>query len=195
MIQDNREPVDTTSDEPSFHRVVLARYGAVPQVARFGASEELFGRIESQLRHGVGLVVTSERGTEMAQLLEVVQSGINPGEKPTTGKVLRLATSEDRVLFDTNRRQADTEFFDWQARIEEWQLQLQLVDMERTLDGEQLILYVLNGQDAESTRLALLAAAAGLGIVTVQPVASEGIVQSSGGGCGSGGCGSGGCGS
>ena len=87
------------------------------------------------------------------------------------------------------------EFLDWQQRLADWQLQLQLTDLEWTLDQQQIILYVLNGQDAETTRLALLAAAAGLGIIHVQPVAAEGVVQATGGGgCGSGGCGSGGCG-
>ena len=54
--------------------------------------------------------------------------------------------------------------------------------------------------DEEPERIALLAAAAGLGIVHVQPVEADGIVHQpsgGGGGCGSGGggCGSGGCGS
>ena len=60
------------------------------------------------------------------------------------------------------------------------------MDIEQTLDGEKHILYVLSVRGAETTRLALLAAAAGLGIVSVQPVDAEGIVDGTGSGCGSG---------
>ena len=77
--------------------------------------------------------------------------------------------------------------------MNDWQLQLQLIDVERTLGDDHVILYVLNDQNAETTRLALLAAAAGFGIIHVQPVTADGIVNQTSGGCGSGGCGSGGC--
>lgn len=173
---------------------MLARYGAAPQVARFAINESLHGEISQQLVRGANLVVQTDRGPELSSLLEVVRKGIESEEKPVTGDVLRLATDTDQSIHADRRKQADLEFFEWQSRLDEWQLQLQLIDLEWTLDGEQLILYVLNGQDAETTRLALLAAAAGLGIIHVQPVAAEGVVQSTGGGgCGSGGCGSGGC--
>lgn len=194
VISQNVKSSDKDADADAPFCIVLARYGAVPQVARFGLSESFFTAAAAELIHGREIVVHSDRGPEVARLLEVIHEGVAPSEKPVTGDVLRLATDDDLREHTQNRRRADDEFFEWQSRIDEWELQLQLIDLEWTLEGEQLILYVLNGQDAETTRLALLAAAAGLGIVTVQPVASEGIVYSSGGGgCGSGGCGSGGC--
>ena len=144
MIQGNAV-ADETETPPPF-RVVLARYGAVPQVARFGMSEALFDTVESELSHGAEIAVQSDRGVELAQLLEVVSEGINPEEKPVTDDVLRLATADDRKRHSENRRAADLEFFEWQNRIAEWQLQLQIIDTEQTLDGEQKILYVLDGQ-------------------------------------------------
>ena len=187
------ETVDESTVAP--HRIVLARYGLVPQVARFGVSAELFESIHESLSRGVSIVAESDRGPEMATLLEVVREGLTPEDAAVTGPLLRIATEEDLALHAGHRRQCELDFFDWQERIDSWSLQLQLIDLERTLDPDKIILYVLNGQDAETTRLALLVAAAGLGIVHVQPVSAEGIVQqtSSGGGCGSGGCGSGGC--
>ncbi|MFO0976393.1 MAG: hypothetical protein U0996_08345 [Planctomycetaceae bacterium] len=63
-----------------------------------------------------------------------------------------------------------------------------MIDIERTLD-RRLILYVLNEHDPETTRLALLAAAGGHGIIHVQPVTSDGIPpEKSKGGCGDCGC-------
>ena len=187
--------VDQAKLEPPF-RVMLARYGRVPQVARFGLTENDFEQNSSELERGTHLVVKSDRGPEIATLLEVVREGLTNEDLQVTGPFLRIATDDDLRSHDANQRQADVEFFDWQQKLDEWQLQLQLIDVERTLDEEQVILYVLNGQNAETTRLALLAAAAGLGIIHVQPVAAEGIVRENpGGGCGAGGCGSGGCGS
>ena len=128
-------------------------------------------------------------------LLEIVSKSVASNDTALTGQLLRLSNSADEDEFVVNRQKANGEFFDWQVRVSDWDLELQLIDLEWTLDGQSLILYVLNGQNAETTRLALLAAAAGLGIVHVQPVEADGIVhQPSGGGCGSGGggCGSGG---
>ncbi|MEQ9407473.1 MAG: hypothetical protein RIK87_07080 [Fuerstiella sp.] len=175
--------------------VVLCRYGAVPQVARFSVSQQLYEAIGEQLERGIQLVVHTDRGLELATLLEIVQAGILTEQTPVTGSVLRVALPEDLQSHRENCRQAELQYVEWLQRLDDWQLQLQLIDMEWTLDQQQVLLYVLNGQNAETTRLALLAAAAGLGIIHVQPVAAEGIVQQTGGGggCGSGGCGSGGC--
>lgn len=179
--------------------VVLVRYAMVPQVARFGLSEQLYESVADQLARNAQVVVNTDRGPEIGQVLEVVRLSTSADDNPVTGDVIRIASAEDLRSHAENRRRADTEFLGWQTRITNWKLQLQLIDIEFTLKAEQIVLYVLNRQDAETTRLALLAAAAGLGIVHVQPVSANGMVvkepSSSGGGCGSGGCGSGGCGS
>jgi hypothetical protein len=66
-----------------------------------------------------------------------------------------------------------------------------LIDLEWTLDDAKQILYVLTSRGPDATNLALHAAAEGLGVIEVQPVAAEGLIPlpSEGGGCGSGGCG------
>jgi hypothetical protein len=67
---------------------------------------------------------------------------------------------------------------------------LQLVDLEWLFEPEKLVLYVLNERGPDCTKLALQAAAAGLGIIEVQPVDAQGVVRlESTGGCGTGGCG------
>jgi hypothetical protein len=82
-------------------------------------------------------------------------------------------------------------FPEWITRITEWELMLELIDLEWTLDRQKLILYVLNDRGPDCTKLALQAAAAGLGTIEVQPVTAEGLVTppASTGGCGSCGCG------
>lgn len=175
---------ELVSDRPD--AIVLARYGRVPQVARFGVAGDAPERDAT-------IVVQSDRGEELAVVLQVLPVGKSATDDPAiTGDVLRTATTNDLTVAREAADKTEASWSDWLARAAKWNLQLELVDLEQTLDG-RLILYVLNDRGAETTRLALLAAAGGFGVVHVQPVGAEGIVQESGGGgCGSGGCGSGG---
>lgn len=159
--------------------LLLARYGRVPQVARFAGFGAMITRDQP-------VIVSTERGDELAICLQCL-----PAPKPSdsapalTGECLRHATPDDMNRSRQLTDRAESEFPTWLKRVADWKLQLELIDLEWTLD-ERLILYVLNERNAETTRFALLSAAAGLGIVHVQPVSTEGIVPAGGGGgCGS----------
>lgn len=167
---------------------VLVRCGAVPEVARFSIADGL------EVSRGASVVVETHRGLELGRLIEVIAESPEPrngGERPAaSGDVLRLASPEDEASQLELRERAESEFPDWERRIAEWGIDLQLIDLEWTLDGAKLVLYVLNDRGPECTKLALQAAAAGLGVIEVQPVSAEGLKPpESGGGCGSCGCG------
>lgn len=167
-------------------QTILVRYGAIPEVARFACDLEAApGRHER-------VVILSHRGPELGTALEAVRTG--KGESAETEyKVLRKATADDEARHIELRRETEAEFAEWQRRIREWNLALELLDLEWTLDRQKLVLYVLGGRGAETTKLALQAAAAGLAVVEVQPVGADGPVpvETGGGGCGAGGCGCG----
>lgn len=167
----------------------LIRYGAIPEVARFRA-ENL------DVCRGDSVVVESHRGLQIGRALQQVSRSEEVSPDDATGfRVLRVATETDQAELEDTQNQGRLEFDDWQQRIANWNLELELLDLEWTLDREKLILYVINGRGPDCTKLALQAAAAGLGLIEVQPVDASGLVQleTAGGGCGSGGCGSGGC--
>ncbi|MCC7423812.1 MAG: hypothetical protein IT428_26400 [Planctomycetaceae bacterium] len=188
-------------------RLALVRYGAIPEVARFDIATE------APLVRGDAVVVRTHRGVQLGTYLEELTVVSSPsrvlpagrGDDVTAGgevvdeghpstQVLRPATPEDVELRRTLQSSCESDFAEWVERIRRWNLKLELIDLERTLDDEKLILYVLNERGPECTKLAIQAAAAGLGIIEVQPVGLEGLLKvESGGGCGSGGCGSGGC--
>lgn len=159
--------------------LLLARYGRVPQVARFAGFGPVIGR-------GDLVIVSTERGDEVATCLQCLPAPKKSDPAPAlTGELLRKITDEDMARHKELTARAETVFPMWLQKVSDWKLQLELVDIELTLD-ERTILYVLNERNAETTRFALLSAAAGLGIVHVQPVSTEGIVTSGGGGgCGS----------
>jgi cell fate regulator YaaT (PSP1 superfamily) len=168
-------------------QTLLVRYGTVPEVARF--SHDL---TEPPARHEK-VVVYTHRGLELGTALETIRSAASAGNdaEESTQKVLRKASAEDEARHAELGREAQATFSEWQKRIDEWKLDLDLVDLEWTLDRQKLVLYVLGGRGPEATKLALQAAAAGLAVVEVQPVTADGPVPlpPAGGGCGSGGCG------
>lgn len=166
--------------------IVLVRYGSVPEVARF------VNRAGLELDRGDPVVIQTHRGLQLGEALETIaRSAELPAAADIEFEVVRAATDEDRGRFRELQARCESEFYDWCRRIILWNLNLELIDIERTLDGEKVILYVLTERGPATTTLALQAAAAGLGIVEVQPVSAAGLVAVpvSGGGCGSGGCG------
>lgn len=169
-------------------RDYLVRYGAVPEVAR---CQLLSG--QPVPHRGDRVVVETHRGHQLGEVLGDVRS---ESEHSAVFTVLRLATAEDLAAARRTTINTSVEFEEWTRRITEWKIDLQVIDLERTLDGSKLVLYVLNERGPECTRLAIQAAASGFGIIEVQPVGAEGLVSqpAAGGGCGSGGggCGTGG---
>ncbi|WP_437228614.1 PSP1 C-terminal domain-containing protein [Planctomicrobium sp. SH661] len=167
--------------------IYLVRHGVVPEVVRGGWSGE------TPLPRGSTVVIQTHRGLGLGTVLEALRPSREPSSEdaPPASEVLRLATDEDLQRGSELKRQAKAEFHQWEERIAQWKLDLQLIDLEWTLDGAKVVLYVLNERGPECTKLALQAAAAGLGIIEVQPVSLDGLVTVTGGG--GGGCGS--CGS
>ncbi|QDT55971.1 hypothetical protein Pan44_40200 [Caulifigura coniformis] len=162
---------------------VLVRYGRIPEVAKVVADD--------RRERGEQVVVRTHRGLELATVLETLKPSPGASQVESDFVVVREATPQDQFEFTGLATRAGDEFDAWNQRICDWKLDLQLIDLEWTLDREKLILYVLNDRGPECTRLAIQAAAEGLGIVEVQPVSATGLVakESGGGGCGTCGCG------
>ncbi len=158
----------------------LVRYGAVPEVGRF------ILRADVPLERGAAVVVRTHRGLQLGEALEAVSAS---KAEETDFEIVRPATVDDQSAETRLKSRCEAEFYEWCRRIVLWNLSLELIDLERTLDDEKLILYVLTERGPATTTLALQAAAEGLGIIEVQPVTAAGLVAASSGGCGSGGCG------
>lgn len=166
---------------------LLVRYGAIPEVARFENPQAV------AVDRGDAVVVSTRRGPELGFVLETLRpTAESRSDAPpeSSGEVLRRATDADLFRANELRRAAGEEFAGWEQRIAEWRLDLQLVDLEWTLDRSRLVLYVLNDRGPDCAKLALQAAAGGWGIVDVQPVSAEGLIPRETGhsGCGSCGC-------
>ena len=67
---------DSNEQQPNPAMIALARYGLVPQVAKFGISEEQLSEFGEQLKRGALVVVETERGAELADVLEILNPGV-----------------------------------------------------------------------------------------------------------------------
>ena len=150
----------------------LVRYGVIPEVARFWAND-----LDS-LERDARVVIHSPRGLEIGTLLQKipVKSAAGAEETPAELESVRLASSADEATDREMREECQVGYGEWWSRIRDWQLELELVDLEWTLDREKLILSVLTGRGPDTTKLALFAATAGYASVEVQPVSKDGLV-------------------
>jgi cell fate regulator YaaT (PSP1 superfamily) len=170
---------------------LLVRYGVIPEVGRFPCS------LETPPSRGERVVLLTHRGQQVGVVLQTLPAPPPTGSDAETPaesagpSIVRVATVEDLQSDEQLRSEAQALFSQWQRQFGDWNLQLELLDLEWTLDRGKLVVYVLGGRGPDTTRLALLAAAAGQGPIEVQPVTADGLVplERSGGGCGSGGCG------
>ena len=162
--------------------VYLVRYGVVPEVARFRDASE------ASPSRGETVVVETHRGLQVGSVLERLKPSLVAADMEIDFEIVRAATPADLEAARARTRECEEEFAGWCARILQWELQLELVDLEWTLDRQKLILYVLCERGPDSTKLALQAAATGFGVIEVQPVAATGLVSlpKESGGCGTG---------
>lgn len=161
----------------------LIRYGRIAEVARFELPAGIC------VSRGDRVVIDSPLGQIVGEVLDENRNfwSQDRESEELTGTVHRLATEADDSVHLQNVRRADAEFGEWVQRIREWQIDVELVDLEFTLDG-RTSLYILNGRDAEPTKLALRAVTEHHGLIDVHPVSSEGVVPAQKSGCGSCGC-------
>jgi len=117
----------------------IVRYGATRLVAEFSANEE-----PSYQRHD-DVVVRSKRGVEWGEVLcrATERTRDYLGTDEVTGRILRLATEEDRQQLDELQQREPADFEKVREMVEAHKLQMQLVDIEPLFGGERLIVYYL----------------------------------------------------
>ena len=93
------------------------------------------------LQQGDYAVVQTERGSSLGAVIRRIDGHAPKGDKPTMGKVLRVASAEDMRAHQENaRREAEAEAF-CTARIAERALPMKLVRAEYLLDRSKAVFY------------------------------------------------------
>lgn len=158
---------------------VLVRYGALGWVGVFGTVNSL------TCQHRDWVVVQSDRGSELGEVLADPSKPISSASKPT-GELLRVATSAEQAAHRARQDKVDQALAAAKRLCESKSLPVEFVDGEVLFDGETLVLYYLGEFQADFAELRTrLAIGLSMSRVDVHP-----LLEPAGGGCGSGGCGS-----
>lgn len=127
--------VDSGVEPPKF----VVRYGAMRHLGEFT------GRRQQVVRRGDDVIIRTDRGVEYGQVLASAnfQTAEWLGENVKTGRILRMASDEDRRSLQEVADREKRYFADAQKMMNERSLQMQLVDLEQVFGGERIVCYYL----------------------------------------------------
>jgi len=134
------EPENTHEDSS------VAPSETAPQyVVRFGSMRTLGVMKSSEnYRYGEKIVAKTSRGTELGTILcEATSAAIDHLEEPTDGKILRQATDGDVRKVAEMEVLAKNDIDGCQRSANDLRLAMEVVDVERLLGGERVVVYYL----------------------------------------------------
>ena len=131
------DPPDTSGDKSENLTEYVCRYGSMHLLGVMSCSR-------GRYRYGDEVVIRSDRGTELATVLcEATSAAIDHMEEPTQGRILRKLNDTDRgdwqQMADSTRRDLEACL----VHVTALSLPMQLVDVERLLGGERVIVYFI----------------------------------------------------
>jgi cell fate regulator YaaT (PSP1 superfamily) len=117
----------------------IVRHGAMRFLGEYEAADDA-----PHHPHGTEVVVRSERGLEIGEVLcEANPRALELVSEPTHGQILRLVDPEDRAQLDRIRDLEHREMESCCQIVQQRQLQMELVDVEHILGGERIVFYFL----------------------------------------------------
>jgi cell fate regulator YaaT (PSP1 superfamily) len=124
-------------------------------VVRFGSMRTLGVMAASQTyRYGDQVVAQTERGSELGTVLcEATSAAMDAMVEPTSGRIVRRATTDDRIQWDHLNAMTAQDMEVCQRCVDALQLKMELVDVERILGGERLVVYYLADQRVDFREL------------------------------------------
>ncbi len=177
-----RDAMDSSVSGDGIHRFLI-RYGALGWVGRFGTVKG----VECRFRDRV--VVQTERGVELGEVLADSSDGVAVANGKPTGEVLRLATDEEVRQFTQRRREVLAVLISQAVTtLADATLPLEIVDGDLLFDGESAVLYFLGESHPDAGPL-VTEVARQHGLERIELCS---MVDPPTGGCGSCGCGEGG---
>ena len=142
------EQVQRTPPPSGMNRMPEASQTIPPDlqyVVRFG-SMRVMGVMKAKalFRYSDEVVVRTERGTEVGTVLcEASSVAIDSMEEPTQGHIVRTLNTEDRSQWRHIVGRRDKDHTESQKCIDALKLDMELVDVERILGGERMVVYFL----------------------------------------------------
>jgi cell fate regulator YaaT (PSP1 superfamily) len=117
---------------------LIVRHGAMRFLGTFEGDEA------PDYKRGDRVVVRTERGQEVGDVLcEAVPQAVRLLSEPTSGRILRRMTEDDRAGLDRLESLEEQELDTCQKFVAQRKLQMELVDVEHLFGGERVIFYFL----------------------------------------------------
>lgn len=126
---------DLQAEQPKY----VVRFGSLRQLGEF------FGKRQQPVARGDEVIVRSDRGVEFGEVLCASDDRTSDyfGENVRTGRILRMASDEDRRSRQEVSEREKNFFQTGQKMISDRSMQMQLVDVEQIFGGERIIFYYL----------------------------------------------------
>ena len=129
-------PSVTPRSEKSDPVQYVCRYGSMRYLGVMTAKESF--------RYGDEVVIRSDRGTEIATVLcEATPAAIGGLKEPTEGRILRHLDGTDQGDWAQMSSMTRRDLNACQPHVDRLQLSMQLIDVERVLGGERVIVYFI----------------------------------------------------
>jgi cell fate regulator YaaT (PSP1 superfamily) len=112
-------------------------------VVRFG-SMRILGVLSARepFRYNDTVIAKTDRGTEFATILcEATSTALDAMEDPTAGKIVRRMTEDDLKQWEHIQSQTRDDLAVCQKHVDAAKLTMDLVDVERLLGGERVVVY------------------------------------------------------
>ncbi len=117
----------------------IVRHGAMRQLGEFEAASE------DGYRRGMRVVIQSDRGTEVGEVLcEATERARQFLNGPTHGQILRPIGAQDMRESERLREKEQVEFESGVRYINQRTLPMELIDVEHVLGGERIVFYFLS---------------------------------------------------
>jgi len=127
-----------TPTSANSHASYLVRHGSMRFLGEFAAP------LHTSVQRGDVVIVRTERGQENGEVLcPVTPQALAAIPEPTSGEILRAATSEDREKINRIREQQKQQYTTGSELVAHHRLPMQIVDVEFLFGGERLIFYFL----------------------------------------------------
>ncbi|MEQ9406778.1 MAG: regulatory iron-sulfur-containing complex subunit RicT [Fuerstiella sp.] len=152
MSTDLKEnPASSSNADPPKY---VVRYGSMRHLGEFSSKRQ------HSLRRGDDVIVRSDRGVEFGLVLceATASTASYLGANVRTGRILRIASDEDRRSLEEVAAREKVYFSDGQKMIAEHRLQMQLVDVEQVFGGERIVFYYLSEKRVDFRELVKLMA-------------------------------------
>lgn len=139
-------PIESTEEIASQSREFVVRFGSMRILGVMSARQAF--------RYGDEVVARTKRGTEVGTVLcEATATALDHLTQPNEGRIIRSLSEEDRRQWSHfhEKREGDMQLA--QQCVDALKLKMELVDIERILGGELIVVYFLSEQRVDFRQL------------------------------------------